>query len=102
MLELIFTRKPNSNIELEGDSGEKKLKEGYEKKFFSNFQICHNPFLYLKTQPIGAWKPQRSQFLQNFGYRYFCSLFTGTWGKFGLYATGLFIPKASKLLTRED
>ena len=35
------------------------------KKFSSNFQICHNQFLWLKTQLIGAWKLQCAQFLQN-------------------------------------
>ena len=28
----------------------------YSKKNFLNFQICHNQFLYFKTQPVGAWK----------------------------------------------
>ena len=70
-----------------------------EKKFFSNFQICHNQFLYFNTQPVGAGKLQCAQFLQN--QFYFCSLFTGTLDKFVPYAAGLFMPKKSKLFTRE-
>ena len=35
------------------------------KKKFSNFQICHNHFFSLKTQPIGTWKLQCSQFVRN-------------------------------------
>ena len=34
-------------------------------KNYSNFQNCHNQFLYLKTQPIWAWKLQCAQFWQN-------------------------------------
>ena len=46
------------------DSGEKSPSKDM-KIFFSSFQICCNQFLYLKTQPIGAWKLQCTQFLQN-------------------------------------
>ena len=46
------------------DSGEKSPSKDM-KIFFSSFQICCNQYLYLKTQPIGAWKLQCTQFLQN-------------------------------------
>ena len=36
----------------------KKAQARIWKIFFSNFQICHNQFFYLKTQPIRAWKLQ--------------------------------------------
>ena len=39
----------------------KKTQARIWKIFFSNFQICHNQFFYLKTQPIGAWKLQCTQ-----------------------------------------
>ena len=40
-------------VSLLGDSGEKSPSKDMEKKI-SNFQICHNQFLYLKTQPTRA------------------------------------------------
>ena len=45
-------------------SGEKSSSKDMEKNVFS-FQICHNQFLYLKTQATGAWKLQCAQFLLN-------------------------------------
>ena len=43
----------------------KKAQARIWKKKFSNLQICHNQFFYLKTQPIGAWKLQCAQFSWN-------------------------------------
>ena len=57
-------------------SGEKSPSKEMKKKF-PNFQICYNQFSYLKTQPMGAWKLQCAHFCKT-GFRYFCSLFTGT------------------------
>ena len=58
----------------ESGSGEKSPSKDME-KFFSNFQICHNQFLYLKTQPTGVWKLW-CQFLRNWFLDIFavCSL----------------------------
>ena len=61
-----------------GGSGEKNPKQEYDKKIFSNFQICHNQFFYLKTQRTGAWKLQCAQFLRNQFQIFLHSLFTGT------------------------
>ena len=44
-----------------GGSGEKPNQRCGKK--ISNFQICHNQFFCFKTQPTGAWKLYRAQFL---------------------------------------
>ena len=43
-----------------GGPSEKRPNKDIE-KFFSNFQICHNQFFYLKTQHIGAWKLKKKR-----------------------------------------
>ena len=68
-----------------------KIPNKYSKKFFLNFQICHNQFLYFETVvcPIFA-KPVLDIF----------AVFPLA-PRINLPHTGLFIPKKSKLLTTE-
>ena len=61
---LIFAREVLLSANISNGFGKKSRSKGME-SFFPNFQICHNRFCYLKTQPIGAWKLQFAQSLQN-------------------------------------
>ena len=78
----------------------KKAQARSWKNFFSNFQISHNQFLYLKTQPMRFGNCCVPNFCKT-GFRYFCSLFTSTLDKFVSYTTGLLMPTKLKLPTKE-
>ena len=82
-----------------GGSGENNPSKDMEKIFFLNFQICHNFFTW-KLNPLGLGNCSVPKFCEA-GFRYFCSLFTGTYDEFAPYATELFMLKKSKLITRE-
>ena len=84
-----------------GGSDKKKPKQGYGKKFFPIFRFVTTSFFYLKTQPIGAWKLQCAQFLQN-QFLIFLQFVHWYLAWIVQYATELFIPKKSKLLIRES
>ena len=80
-----------------GDSGEKTPSKDMETKIFKFVIIS---FCTRKPNPLGLGNCSVPNCCKT-GFRYFCSLFTGTLDKFVPYATGLFMPKKSKLFTRE-
>ena len=82
-----------------GGSGEKSFSMNME-KYISTFKFAIISFCTLKPNPFGLGNCSVPNFCKT-GLRCFCSLFTVTQDKFVPYSTGLFMPKKSKLLTRE-
>ena len=78
----------------------KKPKQGYGKIFFPTFKFVIISFCTWKPNLLGLWNCSVLSFCKT-GFRCFCSFFTGTLHKFVPYATRLFMPKKSILLTRE-
>ena len=74
--------------------------QGYGNKNFPTFKFVIISFCTQKPNPLGLGNCSVPNCCKT-GFRYFCSLFTGTLDKFVPYATGLFTPKKSKLFTRE-
>ena len=68
--------------------------------FFLLFKFVIISFCTWKPNPSGLGNCSVLNFCKT-SFRYFFSSFTGTLDKFVPYATGLFMSKKSKLLTRE-
>ena len=78
----------------------KKSKQGCGKIFFPTFKFVIISFCNWKPNPLGLGNCSVPSFCKTC-FRCFCSLFTGTLDKIAPHATGLFILKKSKSLTRE-
>ena len=83
------------------DGSSEKIPSKDMENFFPDSQICHNQFLYLKTQPMGLGNCRVPIFCGT-GFRCFavCSLVPRI--NFLPYTTELFKPKKSKLLEKAN
>ena len=77
-----------------------KHEQEYGKQFFPAFKFVIISFRTWKPNPLGLGNCSVPNFCKT-SFRYFSSLFTGTYDKFVPYTTGLFMSKKSKLLIRE-
>ena len=77
-----------------GDSGEKSPSKDMEKIFFPTFKFVIISFCTWKPNPLGPGNCSVPNFCKT-NFRYFSSLLIDP------HAAGLFMPKKSKLLTRE-
>ena len=78
----------------------KKPKQGCGEFFLATFKFVIIGFCTWKPKPLGFGNCSVPNLCKT-SFNNFCSLFTGVLDKFVPYATGLFMPKKSKLLTRE-
>ena len=78
----------------------KKTKQGCEIFFPQLSNLSQPVFFTWKPNPLGLGNCSVPNFCET-GFRYFCSLFTGTLHEFVPYTKELFMLKKPKLLTRE-
>ena len=88
---------PRIDISCNGNQPTKnQLKRQLGRWFWWKVSLCT-----WKSNPLGFGNCNVPSFCKT-GLRYFCSLFTGTLYKLVSYTAELFMPKKSKLLTRES